>query len=311
MAKSGEIKLNLPSVDDLFKTDAVREDEKRERILDVPLNELDNFPNHPFSVKNDEEMQILVDSIKQYGIHTPALARIKEDGRYELVSGHRRKMACELAGLSSMPVLVREMTVDEATICMVDSNLQREELLYSEKAFSYKMRLEAMNRQGQRTDLTSVPMAQKLEKQTSRQILSDKVGESQDQIRRYIRLTELIAPLLKMVDEKMIAFRPAVELSYLPKEEQGMLLETMECEEATPSLAQAIRLKELSKNGRLSQDVIFAILTEEKPNQKEQFKMPKERISRFFPEGTTIEKIEETIIKALELYRKRQREQER
>lgn len=309
MAKG--LKLNLPSADDLFSTQEERDDAKREKVLDIPLYEIDSFPDHPFQVRMDESMQAMADSVKTFGIQTPAIVRQKEDGRYELVSGHRRKMACELAGLEILPCIVRQMSRDEAIIAMVDSNLQRDIILPSEKAKSYKMRLDAMKRQGERTDLTSVPLAQKLDGKTSRQILGEKVGESQDQIRRYIRLTELEPEILQMVDNGKIAFRPAVELSYLPKEEQQSLLVTMESEDCTPSLAQAIKIKKFSEESRLNEDVILSIMTEEKPNQVEQFKLPKEKISRFFAPGTPAQKIEETIIKALELYRKRQRDMER
>jgi ParB family chromosome partitioning protein len=304
--------LGLTAYDDMFQTDESREELKQGKIQQIPLSEIDNFPDHPFRVENNEEMQRLVDSIKQNGVHTPALARQKEDGRYELISGHRRKMACELVGLDKMPVIVREMSLDEATICMVDSNLQREELLYSEKAFSYRMRLEAMKRQAGRPSQDNYsPMANNLQSKTSSAELAEILGTSKDQVFRFIRLTELIPEVLKKVDEKLIAFRPAVELSYLPKEQQKILLDTIECEDCTPSLAQAIKMKQFSQEGRLNEDVIFSIISEEKPNQKELFKMPRERISKFFPEGTSADKIEDTIVKALEFYKKRQREQER
>ena len=253
-------------------------------------------------------MREMVESIKRFGVLSPAVARQKEDGRYELISGHRRKKACELAGIEEMPVIVRNMDRDEAIIFMVDSNLQRERLLPSEKAFSYKMKLDAMKRkQGERTDLTSAPMVQKL---TSRELLAEKSGDSHEQVRRYIRLTELTPDLLKMVDEGKIAFRPAVELSYLSKEEQASLLMTMESEVCTPSLAQAIKIKKFSQEGRLNDDVILSILSEEKPNQKEVYKLPKERLDKYFPKGTPPEEIEEIIFKALELYRKRERSRE-
>ena len=305
MAKDNAIKLNLPSADDLFSTQESRDDARREKVLDIPLSEIDDFPDHPFSVRMDEAMRNMVESIKNFGILTPAVARQKEDGRYELISGHRRKKACELAGIETLPVIVRQMSRDEAIIFMVDSNLQREIILPSEKALSYK------KRQGERTDLTSVPLAQKSSGKTSRELIGDKVGESQDQVRRYIRLTELIPEIMQMVDDNKIAFRPAVEISYLPKEEQQSLLGTIELEDCTPSQAQAVKMKQFSQGGRLNDDVILTILSEEKPNQKEQIKIPKERISKYFPEGTTVQKMEETIIKALELYRKRQRDMER
>jgi len=308
---SKEIKLNLPSVDDLFSTQESRDDAKREKVMDVPLSEIDDFPDHPFQVKDDDAMQNMVESVQKFGVLTPAVARQKEDGRYELVSGHRRKRACELAGIDTLPVIVRQMSRDEAIIFMVDSNLQREVILPSEKALSYKMKLEAMKRQGQRTDLTSPPLADKLKGKVSAAVLAEQVGESKDQIWRYIRLTELIPPILQIVDDNKMAFRPAVEISYLPKEEQQSLLDTMEYEDCTPSLAQAVKMKQFSQEGRLNGDVILSILSEEKPNQKEQFKIPKERISKYFPTGTPAQKIEDTIIKALELYRKRQRDRER
>ena len=308
MAKDNAIKLNLPSADDLFSTQESRDDARREKVLDVPLSEIDDFPDHPFSVRMDEAMQNMVESIKNFGILTPAVARQKEDGRYELISGHRRKRACELAGIETLPVIVRQMSRDEAIIFMVDSNLQREIILPSEKALSYKMKLEAIKRQGQRSDLTSSPMGTKL--RTDERIAQD-AGESRNQVHRYIRLTELIPEVLQMVDDNKIAFRPAVEISYLPKEEQRSLLGTMELEDCTPSLAQAVKMKQFSQGGRLNDDVILSILSEEKPNQKEQIKIPKERISKYFPEGTTVQMMEETIIKALELYRKRQRDMER
>ena len=308
---SKEIKLNLPSVDDLFSTQENRDDAKREKVMDVSLSEIDDFPDHPFQVKDDDAMQNMVESVQKFGVLTPAVARQKEDGRYELVSGHRRKRACDLAGIDTLPVIVRQMSRDEAIIFMVDSNLQREVILPSEKAFSYKMKLEAMKRQGQRTDLTSPPLADKLKGKVSAAVLAEQVGESKDQIWRYIRLTALIPPILQIVDDNKMAFRPAVEISYLPKEEQQSLLDTMEYEDCTPSLAQAVKMKQFSQEGRLNGDVILSILSEEKPNQKEQFKIPKERISKYFPTGTPAQKIEDTIIKALELYRKRQRDRER
>ena len=300
--------IKLTSLDDLFSTEESRAEEEKERIQEIPITEIDGFPEHPFHVDVDDAMREMVESIKQFGVLSPAVARQKEDGRYELISGHRRKKACELAGIEKMPVIVRNMDRDEAIIFMVDSNLQRERLLPSEKAFSYKMKLDAMKRkQGERTDLTSAPMVQKL---TSRELLAEKSGDSHEQVRRYIRLTELTPDLLKMVDEGKIAFRPAVELSYLSKEKQTSLLMTMESEVCTPSLAQAIKIKKFSQEGRLNDDVILSILSEEKPNQKEVYKLPKERLDKYFPRGTPPEKIEEIIFKALELYRKRERSRE-
>lgn len=309
MAK--ELKLNLPSVDDLFSTQEERDDAQREKVMQIPLAEISGFPNHPFKVRMDEAMQEMAQSVKEYGVLVPALVRPKENGGYEMVAGHRRKAASELAGVETIPCIVRSLTDDEATIIMVDSNLQRERILPSEKAFAYKMKLEAMRRQGQRSDLTSTPLAGKLKGKESAEIIGDAAGESKDQVRRYIRLTELETPMLDMVDEGKIAFRPAVELSYLPKEQQQSLLTTMDSEDCTPSLAQAIKMKQFSQEGRLNEDVILSILSEEKPNQKEQFKMPRERISKYFPPGTPAQKIEDTIIKALELYRRRQRDMER
>lgn len=307
MAKSSGIEMKLPSVDDLFTTQEQRDEEKRENVREIPIREISDFPNHPFKVKADEKMLEMADSVKEHGVLMPALVRPRLEGGYEMVAGHRRKMASELAGKEVMPCLVRNLTDDEATIIMVDSNLQREEVLPSEKAFAYKMKLDAMKRQGQRTDLTSVPVAQKLQGKTSRQLLGEQVGESQDQIRRYIRLTELIPPILDMVDEGRIAMRPAVELSYLPKESQEELFDTMEMEDCTPSHAQAIKLRRFADTGKLNQDVILSIMSEEKPNQAEQFKMPRKRIEKYFPKGTPSKQMENTIIKALEMYRKRER----
>jgi ParB family chromosome partitioning protein len=307
-----EIKLNLPSVDDLFSTQEERDDAQREKVMQIPLADISGFPNHPFKVRMDEAMQEMAQSVKEYGVLVPALVRPKEGDGYEMVAGHRRKAASELAGVETIPCIVRSLTDDEATIIMVDSNLQRERILPSEKAFAYKMKLEAMRRkQGERTDLTSVPVGQRLDGKTSRELLAEKSPDSNTQIQRYIRLTELEPPMLDMVDENKIAFRPAVELSYLPKEQQKTLFDTMESEDCTPSLAQAIKMKQFSQEGRLNEDVILSILSEEKPNQKEQFKMPRERISKYFPPGTPAQKIEDTIIKALELYRRRQRDMER
>ena len=252
-------------------------------------------------------MAEMVDSVKQYGVLVPALVRPKADGGYEMVAGHRRKCAATLAGITEMPCIVRNLTDDEATIIMVDSNLQRETILPSEKAFAYKMKLEAMKRQGQRSDLTSTPL---VSKSRSNEELGQKNGDSREQVRRFIRLTELIPSVLDMVDSGKIAFRPAVELSYLSKEQQQSLYDTMECEDCTPSLAQAIKMKEFSRDGKLTEEVILSIMQEEKPNQREQFKMPKERISKYFAPGTPAQKIEDTIIKALELYRKRERQRD-
>lgn len=300
--------IKLTSLDDLFSTEKSRAEADKERIQDIPIAEIDDFPDHPFHVDIDDAMREMVESVKRFGVLSPAIVRQKENGRYELISGHRRKKACELAGIDKMPVIVRNMDRDEAIIFMVDSNLQRERLLPSEKAFSYKMKLDAMKRkQGERTDLTSAPMVQKL---TSRELLAEKSGDSHEQVRRYIRLTELTPDLLQMVDDGKIAFRPAVELSYLTKEEQASLHEAMESEDCTPSLAQAIKIKKFSQEGRLNDDVILSILSEEKPNQREVYRLPKDRIDKYFPKGTPSEKIEEIICKALELYRRRERSRE-
>lgn len=314
MAAKNDVRnsIKLTSVDDLFTTEEGRADEQREKVIDIPLSEISDFPNHPFKVKADEAMLEMADSIQQYGVLVPGLVRPKADGGYEMVAGHRRKKASELAGKETMPCIVREMDDDAATIIMVDSNLQRENILPSEKAFAYKMKLEAMKRQGQRTDLTSAQVGRKLDGKESREILAEQVGESRNQISRYIRLTELIPPILDMVDEKQIAFNPAVELSYLAEKEQQNLYETMQSEDCTPSLAQAQRMKKLSQDGRLTMDVIFSILTEEKPNQKEKFNIQRERIDRFFPKSFSEKQKEDLIVQLLEgWYKKRQREQER
>ena len=296
----------LTKLDDLFSTQEQRDEEKLSKIRDIPLTEIDDFPDHPFKVRDDEDMAQLIESIKERGVITPATVRQKEDGRYELISGHRRKRACELAGFDTVKAEVRELTRDEAIILMVESNLQRSVILPSEKAFSYKMRLEAMNRQGQRTDLTSVPVAQK---STSRELLGKEVGESQDQVRRYIRLTELIPELLDLVDEGRIAFRPAVELSYLQKEEQGALLEQIAYADATPSLAQAIKLKRFSQDGKLNNEVIESIMSEEKPNQREKINIKYAEARRFIPASVPYEKTGEYILKALEYYHRYQERQ--
>lgn len=301
----------LTSVDDLFTTQEERDAVKRETVRDIPLSEISDFPNHPFKVRMDESMAEMAESVKQYGVLVPAMVRPKPEGGYEMIAGHRRKLASELAQKPDMPCIVRELTDDESVLVMVDSNLQREKILPSEKAFAYKMKLEAMKRQGQRTDLTSSPLDNKLKGMTSAQEISQKSGDSQPQIYRYIRLTNLIPPLLDMVDEGKVAMRPAVELSYLPENEQVVLQETMEMELCTPSHAQAIKLRKFSEEGKLNEDVILSIMQEEKPNQKEQVRIPRERISKYFAPGTPAQKIEDTIVKALELYRKRQRDRER
>ena len=308
MAKSREINMNLPSVDDLFTTQKERDQKNQEYIKDISIYEITDFPNHPFKVRMDAKMVETIESVREHGVLLPALVREKPTGGYEMISGHRRKMASELAGFEKMPCIVRNLSDDEAVIVMVDSNLQREEILPSEKAFAYKMKLEAMNRQGKRTDLTSTPLVSKFR---TNEILAQEAGESRETIRRYIRLTELIPEILEMVDDKKISMRPAVELSYLPKEEQAILYDTMESEACTPSHAQAIKIRKFSAEGRLNEDVLLSIMAEEKPNQVEQWKIPKNRLKKYFPSGTTQHKMEETIIKALELYRKREKSRER
>ena len=302
--------LGMTPLDDLFSTGESRAEAQLEKVVMLNPADISDFPNHPFKVKQDEAMAEMVDSVKQYGVLVPALVRPKADGGYEMVAGHRRKCAATLAGITEMPCIVRNLTDDEATIIMVDSNLQRETILPSEKAFAYKMKLEAMKRQGQRSDLTSTPLEPKLKGSRSNEELAASSPDSRSQIQRYIRLTELIPPVLDMVDSGKIAFRPAVELSYLSKEQQQSLYDTMECEDCTPSLAQAIKMKEFSRDGKLTVEVILSIMQEEKPNQREQFKMPKERISKYFAPGTPAQKIEDTIIKALELYRRRERQRD-
>lgn len=304
-----KIDLGLTGYDELFMNDAERKEIKLPRIYDIPLSEIDDFPDHPFKVKLDEDMDQLVQSIKERGIITPVTLRPKEDGRYEIVSGHRRKKACELAGFDTVKAEVRELTRDEAIILMVESNLQRSVILPSEKAFSYKMRLEAMNRQGQRTDLTCSPVGNKLPGVKSSTVMAEEVGESKNTIFRYIRLTELIPELLDLVDEGRIAFRPAVELSYLQKEEQGALLEQIAYADATPSLAQAIKLKRFSQDGKLNNEVIESIMSEEKPNQREKINIKYAEARRFIPASVPYEKTGEYILKALEYYHRYQERQ--
>lgn len=303
-----KLSLNLPSANDLFSSQEEREDAQREKVVDLPISEIDDFPDHPYPVEMDEEMQNTVESVKAYGVHTPALVRPKEDGRYEMVSGHRRKMASTLAGLETLPCIVRQMSHDEATIIMVDSNLQREKIPPSAKAKAYKMKLDAIRRQaGRPSKDNSATVLQNFGGKSSREIIAETSPDSHEQIRKYIRLTELIPEVLKMVDTGKIAMRPAVELSYLPAEQQKSLLDTMEAEDCTPSHAQSIKLRQFSQEGRLDENVILSIMQEEKPNQKEQFKIPREKISRFFAPGTPTQKIEDTIIRALELWKQRER----
>ena len=302
MAERPKLDLGLTGYDELFMTASERQQNKLPRIHDVPLELIDDFPGHPFKVRMDEDMQQLVDSIKERGVLTPITLREKDDGRYELVSGHRRKKACELAGLTTVRADIRNMTRDEAIIYMVESNFQRSQILPSEKAFSYKMRLEAMKRQGKRTDLTSSPLDKKSKGTTSAQQLGEQNGDSQPQIYRYIRLTELIPEILEMVDEGKIAFRPAVEISYLTELEQRWLHEAMEYADATPSLAQAIKLKAFSQDKTLGPHVIEALLSEEKPNQREKFSFRADRLRRFIPESVPFNQTEDFVCKALEHY---------
>ena len=309
----------LTSVDSLFTTQEERNIASQPRVQEIPIDQIDDFPNHPFKVRMDDNMIEMAESVKQHGILVPAIVRPKENGHYEMVAGHRRKLACTLIAKLQLPCIIRDLTDEEAAVIMVDSNLQREQLLPSEKAFAYKMKLDALKRQGQRTDLTSSPLDNKLRGITAAQQISEKSGDSQPQIYRYIRLTALIPEVLDLVDNSVlkekdklqIALRPAVELSYLTQQEQHDLYETMITEDCTPSHVQAMKMRKFSEEGRLNMDVIFSIMQEEKPNQKEQFKIPKERISKYFAPGTPAQKIEDTIVKALEFYRKRQREQER
>ena len=313
MAKK-QIDLGLTGLDELFMDDKERAESKLPKIHEIPLSEIDEFPNHPFHVRLDEDMDQLVESIKERGIITPVTLRQKPDGRYEIVSGHRRTKACELAGLTTVKAEIKELSRDDAIILMVESNLQRTTILPSEKAFSYKMRLEAMKRQGRRTDITSTPLAGKSRNAESADIVGQSQGDSGDQVRRYIRLTSLIQPLLDLVDAGKIAFRPAVELSYLTEEEQNSLLDSISSEQSTPSLAQALKMKEFSQNGRLNADVILSIMCEQKPNQKEKISFQSERLKPFIPKNFTAKQTEDYVIKALEYYHRyqlRQKERDR
>lgn len=311
MAKSNASEM-LTSLDSLFTTQEQRDEAKRDSVQDIPISQISDFPEHPFKVKQDEAMLEMAESVRQYGVLVPGLVRQLEDGSYQMVSGHRRKLASELAGRDTIPCIVRDLTDDEAVIIMVDSNLQRERVLPSEKAFAYKMKLDAMRRQaGRPSKENGVPLGHHFQQGKSREILADNSPDSNTQIQRYIRLTNIIPEILDMVDDGRIAFRPAVELSYLTEQEQSALYDTMGREDCTPSLAQAIKMKAFSRDGKLTDAVILSIMEEEKPNQKEQFRMPKERISKYFKPGTPARTMEDTIIKALDYYRKRQREMER
>ena len=303
MARSRGSKIELTAYDDLFQTDESREEAALSRIRDIPISEIDEFPDHPFKVLMDEDMEQLVESIKRNGVMTPATVRLKEDGRYELISGHRRKKACELAGLETLKCEVKELTRDEAIIVMVESNLQRSVILPSEKAFAYKMRLEAMKRQAGRPVKDNYsPVGNNLEFATSSDELAEKVGESKNQIFRYIRLTELVPEILQMVDDRQIAFRPAVEISYLSEEQQYTLLEAMSYNDATPSLAQAIKMKKFMQDGKLTDEVISSIMEEEKPNQKEKPAFRDERITKLIPKSVPRGQETDFVVKALEFY---------
>ena len=303
MARSRETKIELTAYDDLFQTDESREEAKLSKIRDIPISEIDEFPDHPFKVLMDEDMEQLVESIKRNGVMTPATVLLKEDGRYELISGHRRKKACELAGLETLKCEVKELTRDEAIIVMVESNLQRSVILPSEKAFAYKMRLEAMNRQAGRPSKDNLtPMVSDLDTTRTNEKLGKEVGESREQIRRYIRLTELVPEILQMVDERQIAFRPAVEISYLTEEQQYTLLEAMEYNDATPSLAQAIKMKKYNQDGKLTSEVIQSIMEEEKPNQKGKPAFRDERITKLIPKTVPRGQEMDFVVKALEFY---------
>ena len=301
--KNGNI--SLSSYDDIFQTDQSREEAQQERVQEIPLSELHPFKGHPFKVLDDDAMQKTVESIAQFGVMTPAIARPRPEGGYELIAGHRRHHASELAGKETMPVIVREMDDDAATILMVDSNLQRETILPSERAFAYKMKLEAMNHQGERVDLTCSQLGNKSAGKKSSELLAEQVGQSKNQIFRYIRLTELIPELLDMVDEKKIAFNPAVELSYLKKEEQKDFLEAMDYAQATPSLSQAQRLKKFSQEGKCSLDAMCAIMSEEKKSELDKVTIKNDVLRKYFPKSYTPKQMEDTIIKLLEQWQKK------
>ena len=308
MANEKSVEMRLPSLDELFSSQEERDDAKLKRIYEIPLEEIDPFPDHPFKVQDDEDMMNLAESIRTNGILTPATVRKKEDGRYELLSGHRRLRACQIAGIPTLRCEIVEMSLDEATIFMVDANFQRSKILPSEKAFAYKMKLDAMKRQGQRTDLTSPTSLEKLD--TSAKQLGSEVGESHETVRKYIRLTELIPEILDMVDDGVIALRPAVELSYIPRLKQGHIWECMELEQCTPSHTQAKRMRRMAEEGKLTPESIEAIMLEEKPNQKERIVLRGDRFSRLFPPGLPISKREDYIAAAMEFYgrhRERQR----
>ena len=307
--KSSAKNIVLKSVDDIFQTEENRADAQRERVQEIPLDQLKPFKNHPFKVRDDQRMLDTVDSIREYGVLVPAIARPDPEGGYELISGHRRKRGCEMAGLQTMPVIIRNLDDDAAVLVMVDSNIQREELLPSERAFAYKMKLEALKHQGARSDLTSSQLGTKLR---ADELLAEQAGESRNQVQRFIRLTELISELLDMVDERKLAFNPAVEVSYLKRDEQRMLLEAMDAEQTTPSLSQAQRLKKFSQEGRLTEEAMSAIMSEEKKNDMDKVTLRSDTLRKYFPKSYTPKQMEQTIIKLLDVWQKqRQKNQER
>lgn len=309
--KSSAKNIRLTSVDELFSTEESREDAQREKVVEIALSLLYPFQNHPFQVRDDQAMQETADSIREYGVLVPAIARPDPNGGYELIAGHRRYRASQLAGKETMPVIIRELDDDAATIIMVDSNLQRETLLPSERAFAYKMKLEAMKRQAGRPSKNSAQLGRNFDGKESREILAEQVGQSRNQISRYIRLTELIPELLELVDERKIALNPAYEISFLKKEEQINLLDAMESEQTTPSLSQAQRLKKFSQEGHLSLDVMRAILSEEKKSEVDRVTLTSDTLRKYFPKSYTPQRMQDTIIKLLEQWQRRQKEQER
>lgn len=307
--KSSAKNIVLKSVDDIFQTEENRADAQRERVQEIPLDQLKPFKNHPFKVRDDQRMLDTVDSIREYGVLVPAIARPDPEGGYELISGHRRKRGCEMAGLQTMPVIIRDLDDDAAVLVMVDSNIQREELLPSERAFAYKMKLEALKHQGARSDLTSSQLGTKLR---ADELLAQQAGESRNQVQRFIRLTELISELLDMVDERKLAFNPAVEVSYLKRDEQRMLLEAMDAEQTTPSLSQAQRLKKFSQEGKLTEEAMSAIMSEEKKSEMDKVTLRSDTLRRYFPKSYTPKQMEQTIIRLLDVWQKqRQKNQER
>lgn len=307
--KSSAKNIVLKSVDDIFQTEENRADAQRERVQEIPLDQLKPFKNHPFKVRDDQRMLDTADSIREYGVLVPAIARPDPNGGYELISGHRRKRGCEMAGLQTMPVIIRDLDDDAAVLVMVDSNIQREELLPSERAFAYKMKLEALKHQGARTDRTSGQVVQK--SKLSVEIVAEQAGENYKQVQRYIRLTELISELLDMVDERKLAFNPAVEVSYLKRDEQRMLLEAMDAEQTTPSLSQAQRLKKFSQEGRLTEEAMSAIMSEEKKSDMDKVTLRSDTLRKYFPKSYTPKQMEQTIIRLLDVWKQRQKNQER